>query len=83
MFMLSFLKRKSIDIFNIQNDICFLNVLDNDDKIDLYVLLTCLYSLIEVYDKIVISIAPDMNELDKFKIVLCKNISNKISYLIS
>lgn len=82
--MISFLKKKKAsNIFKIENDMCFLYVLDDNNLIDLQILLTGLYAIIEKYDKIVISIDSEMNETEKFKIVLCKNLSSKISYLMS
>ncbi len=80
---LFYLSKKSDKIFEIKNDMIFLNVLDENNIIDLKILLINIIAFIEKHDKIIINISHDMSNREKLKIVLLKNLTPRISYIIS
>lgn len=82
--MICFLRYKNKNIFNIEdNDTIFINVLNDDGKLDVSLYLTCIYMFIEKFESIIINIHSEMTNSDRMAIVLSKNLSNKISYLIA
>ena len=82
--MICFLRPKNDNIFTIEDDsTIFANVLDDDGKLDISLYLTCIYMFVEKFESIIIHIPPEMTNSDRMAIVLSKNLSNKISYLIA
>lgn len=71
------------NLFTKENDYFFLNVLDTNNSIDLAKYITCIYTLTTQYDNLIISIDSSMPTSEKLKVVLSKNLSTKISYMIS
>lgn len=83
-FMICFLKQQNSDeLFTTENDMYFLHVLDDKHSIILSKLIICIYTLIEKCDKLILNIPSDMHSNEKLKVVLVKNLSPKISYMIS
>lgn len=82
--MICFLRPKNENIFTVEdNETIFINVLNNDGKLDVSLYLTCIYMFIEKFESIIIHIPSEMSNSDRMAIVLSKNLSNKISYLIA
>lgn len=82
--MICFLRpRIGSDLLVLDDDTFFLHVINSDNTIDLGLYITCIYMLIEQYEKLVIHVSTDMPNNEKMKIVLSKNISPKISYMIA
>lgn len=71
------------NLFIKENDVFFLNVLDSQNKIDLAKYIVCVFALTSQYENVIININSEMPASEKLKVVLSKNLSPKLSYMIS
>ena len=70
-------------LFTLENDLCFLNVLNQTNNIDIKLLITIIALLQDTYKSITISIDKKLPSNEKIKIILLKNYFNELKYIIN
>lgn len=69
------------NLFEIQIDnTCYLNVLDENEKINIKLLITAISSIYDTYDKLCITFNKNLKSTEILKIMLMVNYFEKITY---
>lgn len=69
------------NLFEIQTDnTCYLNVLDENEKINIKLLITAISSIYDTYDKLCIAFGKNLKSTEILKIMLMVNYFEKITY---
>ena len=71
---------KDDDMFELFDDILFLNVLNDKNEINLQKYLITVYLLSKQYDSLIVHLNSEFTNMEKIKVVLSKNVAPNLSY---